>query len=215
MNSFGMTSGLSSNMEFTAKFQSVLAGTSFSPSFVGFGGKIVLPFDLPLNSHFAVWAEIVSNTNENTVALFPSKITRCALVMQPGFLRQINGNILFGISDMDHTQRMVAGGNASRIIGELVKVGGEFLYNYYDVADQQASMLILVRTHSNVCVQLSPGYLHSPAVSSWMISLGLSVSTAGIEFIQSEKSKDKKDEIPSIDELEKQLRDENKKDKEQ
>src|SRR5208283_2625984 len=42
MNSIGITSGLSQNLEFTVEFQSAQTGESISPSFIGFGGKFVL-----------------------------------------------------------------------------------------------------------------------------------------------------------------------------
>jgi hypothetical protein len=210
MNSFGLTSGLSPNMEFTAKFQSVQAGTSLSPSFIGMGGKFVLPFLLPYDSRSAIWAEAVSTPDENTSSFIPSEIYRAVLVVQPSSLRKLNGNLLIGLTAAENTSRLALGCNASQAINGILKVGGELQYNYYGGNDLQESILVLVRAHPNVCIQLSPGYLHSSTLTSLMVSVGLSVSTSSIEFLPVDRSKDKPNEIPSFDELEKQIRGEKK-----
>ena len=62
----------------------------------------------------------------------------------------------------------------------------------------------------NVCVQLSPGYLQSSVMSTWMLTAGVSISTARIEFITPDNSKDKNNNTPSFDDLEKQIHDEQK-----
>jgi hypothetical protein len=213
MNSFGLTSGLSPNMEFTAKFQSVQAGTSVSPSFIGFGGKFVLPFLLPFDSRLGIWAEAVSTPDKNTTSFEPSADYRGMLVVQPALLRRINGNVFIGMTKADNADRLAAGCNASRVINRLVKLGGELQYNYYGRNDLQESMLILLRAHPNVCVQLSPGYLHSSDIASWMFSVGVSVSTNAIELSAADNSKEKGPEVPSFDELEKQIRGEKKDEK--
>ena len=92
----------------------------------------------------------------------------------------------------------------------MLKIGGEYLYNYYGRDDRQESMLILVRTIPNVCVQLSPGYLQSSIMSTWIFTVGFSVSTAGIEFVTPDNSKNKNNNTPSFDDLEKQIHDEQK-----
>src|SRR5437868_1924453 len=42
LNSYGMTNGLSPNMEITAKFQTAQSGDALAPSFIGLGAKLVL-----------------------------------------------------------------------------------------------------------------------------------------------------------------------------
>ncbi len=212
LNSYGITGGLSSNMEFSAKFQSLQAGTALSPSFIGFGGKFVFPFLFPFSSRIALWAEEVSTTSENGSALLPSGITRGALIIQPGMLSTLNANLFVGVTSAENERRLAAGCNASHVFNSFLKVGGEFQYNYYGDNDRQGSVLLLFRAHPNVCVQLSPGYLRSNGVSSWMFSAGVSVSTASIEFMNPEKPKEQPAVIPSFDDLEKQIHDEKKKD---
>ena len=101
LNSFGVTGGLSSNMEFTVKFQSIEMGAGLSPSFVGFGVKLVLPFDFPFESRAAVWGEVVLTSNENLQSFLPSRIDRGSLVLQPAAFRKFNGNILLGLTSVD------------------------------------------------------------------------------------------------------------------
>ena len=210
LNSIGLSTGLSTNMEFTVKFQTLEPGTSLTPSVIGFGGKFALPFGLPLISQSAIWAEFISSGSVNFFSIIPSSINRGAFVFQPLLLRNINGHLILGLTGIDNTQRFLVGSNGSYIINGLLKVGGEIQYNYYGNSDVQGSMLILLRAHPNVCVQLSPGYLRSPGVSSWMFSLGVSVSSTSIYFVMPEQPKQKGNEIPSIDELEKQIREEKK-----
>ncbi len=213
VNSVGITSGLSENMEFTAEFQSAQAGETISPSFIGFGGKFVLPITLPFEFRTAIWAEKVSTSNPNTAPIFSSSIERGGFIVHPSLIGKFNGNIFLGITDADNTKKFAAGCNASHIVNGSFKIGGEYLYNYYGRNDRQESMLILVRTIPNVCVQLSPGYLQSPVMSTWMFTAGISISTASIEFVTPDNSKDKNNNTPSFDDLEKQIRDEQKENK--
>jgi hypothetical protein len=211
MNSIAITAGLSPNMEFSTKVQSIQTGTLLSPAFVGFGGKLVLPFYLPFGSRSALWAEIISTTSSSAGSLLPPSVNRFAMIVQPAILRKTNAYLLLGITASEGAQRLLAGCNVSRVVSSLIKVGGEVQYNYFGRGDLLGSSLILFRLNSNMCVQLNPGYVQSSQTTSWMISLGLSVSTAGIELITAEKPKEK--EIPSFDDLEKQVRDEKKNDK--
>ena len=211
VNSYSMTGGLSTNMEVSAKFQSVQVGTAFSPSFIGFGGKFVLPFYLPFKSRTAIWAENVSTANLNNSAFFPSNVTRALIVVQPALFWNFNANLIAGITSVDDARRLSVGCNASVAVSERVKIGGEFLANYYGRSDREESVLILFRALPNIAVQFSPGYLQSPVLSSWMFSLGVSVSTASIDFKIPERPKEKSNVIPSFDELEKQIHEEKKK----
>jgi hypothetical protein len=138
-------------------------------------------------------------------------MSRSAFVVQPNILRNVNGNILVGISSADNVKRLLAGCNASRIVNGLLKIGGELEYNYFGRSDLHESALLLFRAHPNVCVQVSPGYIQSSATSFWMISIGVSFSTSGIELVSAEKPTDKQNVLPSIEDLEKQLREEKKK----
>jgi hypothetical protein len=213
MNSVSLTSGLSPNMEFTVKFQSVQAGTSLSPSFVGFGGKFLLPFYFPFDSRAAVWVDFVSTPGENTTSFVPSAVYRGVLVVQPALLRKLNGNILLGMTEAENLKQLAVGFNSSRTLSELLKVGGEFQYNYYGRHDLQESVLLLLRVHPNACIQLSPGYMHSSVMSSWMISAGVSFSTTSIELSTTDRVKEKATDIPSFDDLEKQIHGEKKDEK--
>ncbi|HMD13854.1 MAG TPA: hypothetical protein VKI62_04450, partial [Bacteroidota bacterium] len=170
----------------------------------------VMPFTLPFEFRSAIWAEVVSTSNPNTAPIFSSSIDRGGFVLHPSLDEKFNGNILLGITDADNTKKFAAGCNASRIVNGSVKIGGEFLYNYYGRNDRQESMLILLRAMPNVCVQLSPGYLQSSVMSTWMFSVGFSISTASIEFATPDNSKDKNSNTPSFDDLEKQIREEQK-----
>jgi len=92
-----------------------------------------------------------------------------------------------------------------------VKLGGEIQYNYYGLDDVSESILILLRVHPNISIQLNPGYLQSSTVASWMFSVGVSVSTASVELTSSDNAMNKKTNVPSFDDLEKQIREEKKK----
>ena len=210
LNSFAITGGLSENMEFTAKFQSSQDGGLLAPSFTGFGGKIVLPIDLPLLTSSAIWGEAASTTNPNSSVVIPSSVNRFAFILQPEALQRLHSNIFLGVTTANSAQRFAGGCNAAVIVSKFLKIGGEFGYNYYGRDDRQESMLFLFRALPIVCVQMSPGYLQSSAVSTWTFSLGVSVSTSNIEFASSEARKTEKTVVPSFDDLEKQIHDEKK-----
>lgn len=213
INGVDVTGGLSPNIEFSVKYQSLATSTSISPSFIGIGGKFVLPFVLPFDSRSALWAETNSTQSADTTLFFPVAIVRGALVMQPAVLSRLNGTLLAGIARVNNVNRFLGGFNGAQAINAFLKIGGEFLYNYYGRNDRQESVNLLLRVHPNLCLQISPGYLQAASVSSWMVSFGITASTTGIEFIAPEKPKTKTEELPSFDDLEKQIKDEQKKEK--
>ncbi len=213
VNSFALTNGFSSNVEFTMKFQSLQSGNALSPSFVGIGGKVVLPFETRVVNKVALWMEAESSPSRFPETFMPSVIYRGLVVVQPSLLRVINGNLLLGMSSAEQVNRFSAGFNVSRTFTDFAKVGGELQYNYYGNGDLQESALLLIRALPNVCIQVSPGYLRSPMMSSWMISAGVSFSTSNIDFVTVDKVKEQAPEIPSIDDLEKEIRGEKKNDK--
>ena len=143
VNSVGITSGLSENMEFTAEFQSAQAGESISPSFIGFGGKFVLPITLPFQIRTAIWAEKVSTSNPNMPPFFHHRSSGEGSFWHLSLIEKINGNILLGITDADNTKKFAAGCNVSHIVNGCLKIGGEHLYNYYGRNDRQESMSFL------------------------------------------------------------------------
>jgi hypothetical protein len=211
MNSIGIATGLSSNIEFIVKFQMLKPAASITPSVIGFGGKFILPMNLPFIYHAGIWAEGSSSGDVTTAsALLPTSVTRGAFVVQPDILQKVNGNIILGVSSVDNAQRFFTGCNGSYIVNELLKAAGEVQYNYYSRNDVQGSLVFLVRATSGLCVQVSPGYVHAPGISSWMISFGVSATSAGIYFVNSPEAKNKDNEIPSFDEMQKQLQEEKK-----
>jgi hypothetical protein len=208
---YNLTSGLSPNLEFFAKFQMGETRTSLWQSFTGFGGKLVLPFGLPYLDQAALWGELVSTPLEDSMVFYPATIYRSAFVLRPTLLNSIRANVILGAANSGGENGFLGGLNASIALSQSVKFGAEFIYGYYHKQDKQELLNITYRPISNVCLQLAPGYYQAPEASSWMVSAGITVSTADIDFMPKPKPKETI-VIPSIDDLEKQMNEEKKKD---
>jgi len=206
-----ITTGFSPNLEFFAKFQAGETGSELSQAFVGFGGKYLLPLAVPVLDRVALWSEIMSTENGDTAVFYPAEVTRGAMVFQPVPIDGIRTNILLGMTKTDDQTRFLGGVNSSWVVAPSIKLGAEFVYGYYGAADAQELITVAVRAFSKLCIQVSPGYLHSPDHSSWMLMTGISFSTTDIEFIPKPKEKEIFI-VPPIEEMEQKPNQEPKKD---
>ncbi len=207
LNLVGLTWGLSSSVEGYARLTSEEVGTVSSQISYSIGGKFRFPGSVPLLRRLAFWGEAtVSDMDaQNRTLLIPVKAVRAAAIASldsNGF----HPTFLLGVCRAQEVIRPMVGGGLTIALGHPAQLGVEFIQGYLGRRSAQAMITGSVRIFSNVSLHVSPGYATTPALNSWIISGGISISTADIDYHQVRESTEEQDEfkLPSIEELEKQ-----------
>lgn len=201
-NLIDLTAGLSPNLEMYAKVTVEQAALPVNNTQFGLGGKFLLPFQLPLINHGALWCESVSSIQTGDGSAGESML-RTGFIANPG-----NGNmsatVLTGVTRAEGKVGFLGGVGVGLPLHEAVKMGAEVLYGYLERGSVLGSMSIMIRPLAHVGVQVSPGYLRSGETSGWYLSVGISCSTADINFFPATVN-EPTDALPSFEEIEKQL----------
>lgn len=200
VNVYTMQAGLSSNLEIYLKLTSEQAGMITSLNSFGIGGKLKIPFQPPLFDQAALWVESVSSPISNEQAYLPQNIFRGAILANTEIVG-LKPIVLGGISKRVKVIKPLGGVGANFSINNSIKLGGEMMYNYAGQNDVQGLLSVTIRIISNIGLQISTGYTASPTLSSWLLSAGISIGTADIDFTQ-KLEKPPPVIVPSFEEME-------------
>ncbi len=200
VNVYTMQAGLSSNLEIYLKLTSEQAGMITSLNSFGIGGKLQMPFKPPLFNQAALWVESVSSPISNEQAYLPQNIFRGAILANTEIVG-LKPIVLCGISKRDKVIKPLGGVGANFSLNNFIKLGGEMMYNYAGQNDVQGLLSGTIRIISNIGLQISTGYTASPTLSSWLLSAGISIGTADIDFTQ-KLEKPPPVIVPSFEEME-------------
>lgn len=207
MTNFGLTTGLSSNLEayfglLTNKSEMFLPATSYQ-----IGGKLLLPFEIVSRLDVSLWAESISGSGVETPFGTSSNMTHAGLIggYDASFGRP---NFVLGFSQAKGEANPLIGAGMTKVLGGSVKIGGEVLYGYYGGKDLQATTSVGLNLFSHIGLQISPGFLRQSDASHFFVAAGLSVSTAVINFLPDMAQAGGDSDVPSFDEIEQEtLRD--------
>jgi hypothetical protein len=206
MNIYELSAGFSPNLEGYLKFSTEEYNAISSIASVGFGAKFQLPFSLPVVDRSAIWGETIYSEDDRST-VFPSAINRY------GFMSSIEWQyskaiLLFGFSGESNLDRVLLGTGYMIGLNRSLQVGAEILYGYVDNHSIHAFLAGTYRIVSNVSIQMSPGYLQSSSVTTFLFSAGISISTADIDFTPVNEPTIDEFHIPSFEEIEKQTKEE-------
>lgn len=201
-NLIDLTAGLSPNVEMYTRVMVQQTELPMNNTQFGLGGKFLLPFQLPLMDRGALWCESVSSLQMGDGSSGES-ILRAGFIANTG-----NGNMsptfLAGVTRVDGHVGFLGGLGVGLPLQKRIKVGAELLYGYLGREELLGSMSVMIRPLAQVGVQVSPGYIRAGGTSGWYLSVGISCSTADIDFLP-EAVNEPTDALPSFDEIEKQL----------
>lgn len=197
-----LTGGLSSNTEFCLKLSLEETGSLSKYSSFGFGGKLILPFDIPLVKGIALWSESILTPLDDSLSYLPQDILRGGVATNFDVL-SLETTLLAGITRANNTVRPLTGIGFLIPATDFLKLGSEVLYNYYGRKETQSIVTGNVRVISNINIQISSGYISSRQFSSWLYSVGISFTTADIDFSPQIETQ-KQNLVPSFEEIEKQ-----------
>ncbi len=202
-NLFDLTAGLSPNIEMYMRIAVEQTPLLVNNTRFGLGGKFLLPFQLPLVNRGALWCESLSSIQTGDGS--PGEG-----ILRAGFIANMgNGSMsptmLVGVTRTDGRVAFLGGLGCGLPLQKAIKVGAEVLYGYLEQGNILGSMSLMIRPVAQVGVQVSPGYIRTGETSGLYISVGISCSTADIDFLP-EAVTEPTDALPSFEEIEKQLK---------
>ncbi len=206
-NIIGLTCGLSSALEGYLHLTSEELQTTTSQMSYGFGAKFRFPGTVPVLRKVALWGESTFSdmNDQNVPTIYPTKANRLgvsASLDSNGF----HPSLFFGGNQLKSIVTPMAGAGFTIALGHKAQMGLEGLWGYLEKGSAQAALTGSVRLISNISLRVSPGYLTTTSVKGWMISAGLSFSSADVDYHQVRDDDAGKDNfvLPTIDELEAQ-----------
>ena len=210
-NSVVLGCGMSSNLEIYARLIGEQTGSIASTTSVGYGGKLLLPFRLPVVRSAAIWFESGSSEVADPAATLSGQMNRCGILASTGESGS-RGLFLAGASFNHGESSVLLGAGWVRPLTHSIMLSPEAVYGYLG---RKSAALILngaVRIVSNVSLQVSPGYVYSSGAGSGVIAFGLSVSTADFDYAYRPADQRTGSEVhlPTIEELQKQINDDQK-----
>ncbi len=201
LNVFELNGGLSTNLEGYIKLYSEQTGTIVSATSFGIGGKFQMPFKLPLVEHLALWTESISSQKIDSAATFSQNILRGGI--STGFrIGNFQPTLFAGIANVKNNFKPIGGFGILLPLNTSVMIGGELFYNYFYRDDIHESITGIVRLLPNISLQVSSGYTSSAKLKSWIITAGISVSTADLDFTPKAPQQPQM-LVPPIEEMEK------------
>jgi hypothetical protein len=208
----GFGTGLSTSLEGYARVSSEQVGKIAPQLAYGFGGKFRFPMMIPTIRRLAIWGEATSSEMNPASTLYPSDAVRGG-VLATFDSNGIHPTLLLGISRMEGKTLPLIGAGVTYALSNESQLGLELMHGYLMKNSFQAIFSASTRIFPNVSIQLAPGFVSTSTTSTWMISAGISCSTADIDFHPvTEEVVLEEYQLPSIEDLEKQSSQENKRD---
>ncbi len=214
LNLVGVGCGLSSNLEGYLRISGENVGSlSASQVSYSFGGKLRLPILFPYVRHIGLWMESTNSDMDAKTTTFPVDAVRYGVVATFDS-NGIHPTALLGMATINNEWSLLVGGGVTFAQTHSTQYGIEIIHGYLDPRSWQFNASASVKAFSNISFLLSPGYVSSRTISSWIVSVGVSVSTADIDFHPAVHEEETKDNfvLPSFEDIEKQSSDEKKND---
>jgi hypothetical protein len=211
MNMFEFSGGFSRLLEGYFRLTNEQLSDVQSLSGIAGGAKLTMPFEVPVLREVALWGESSTTDQVDRSTFFPLRITRTALVATPvsdgfrtsemiGFTKKVGDSML----------EPLIGADATMALGHEAEIGVEWVSGYAGKSSNDILVSGMYRILPFASIHLSPGYTAVADKSSLMFSVGISVNTADIDFKPAEGRAVDQFKMPSLDDIEKETKQENK-----
>jgi len=203
LNLVSVSSGLSRSVEAYLKFTDEQSGFAQSTIAMNIGGKFTFPVLLPVIRKASLWGEFATSQSEDHSRLYPFKYSRAAVIVTP-FTDIIRPSLLIGAAKPQGADADLMTG-ACLIVSPFhtTQFGFEYLHGYAGRSTDDVTMICNARLYSNVSIHAGPGYISRPAVSGWIWTIGLSLSSSDCDFHPMIVEHKSEYHLPSIEEIEK------------
>lgn len=210
MNVFGLSYGLSTNVEGYLRLTGEQLGTLRSLTAYGFGVKGALPVSLPVVDAAALWFESTTTDEAQVSPFFPANSSRGGLLFSIGG-PSLRGVALGGLNAVSGTTLVLAGGGVAWAPGSGTQAGAEILWGYTQQSSLHVSIDLSARVAPHVALLASPGYIRTHSTRTWTLSIGLSVGTADLDFRPTVlTAKESEFKLPSLEDIMKEPSEEKK-----
>ena len=203
MNVMELTTGLSSHLEAYVRLAAERSIPGRSVLAPGFGGKLILPFEVPLAGTVGLWADAHQPDGEERSPLFTARAVRTGLVVKPsgnGFQPAVVG----GVAVIDGERHLLAGVAVATALDHDWQIGLEGAYGYLGKQTGVVAGTAHARVFPHVLLQMSAGAVTGAGALLPLLSLGVSVSTADIDFAPVVKTEGPEFRLPTIEEMERE-----------
>jgi hypothetical protein len=203
LNLMALTTGLSPNLEAYVRLASEQAAPGASVIAPGFGGVFTLPFPVPVAGMVGLWAETQQPDREDRTLFMASRATRAGLVVMPlgnGVRPAFTGGVVL----TSGTRSAFGGASLTVGLDPAWQAGIEASYGYFGGADGTATATLQTRVFPTVILQASGGVLAGEGVVLPVVSLGVSFTTADVDFLPAPASSGPEFRLPSIEEMERE-----------
>jgi hypothetical protein len=205
-NILTLCSGFSESVEGYARLTGEQFGAPNSEVAYTVGGKFRVPALVPFFGRLALWMEKTQSDAAAPGALLPQDAFRMAAVATLDS-NGIHPTALLGFSQFSNESGLLAGVGVTVAAGHDLQLGLEAVHGYLGRKSDQIAGSAAVRVFPNISLHVSPGYITAPAASTWTVSVGISCTTAGIDFHPVIEETNKNTVIvPSIEEIEREIR---------
>ena len=201
-NLIAVSMGFSPILEAYARFTSEQAGNAQSFGALGFGGKLLLPVQLPVVKVVSIWGETSMSEMEDQGVLVSPRTSRIAILNTPVWTDFLRPTIIVGGMKYDgQKMELMAGGNVVVSPGNGLQFGLEYIHSYSGAGSHHASVTGAFRVLPNLCLQGGPGYVSNGKYDGMMWAFGISLGTAGADFRPAPAKRTDDYVLPSIEEL--------------
>ncbi len=210
INVMSLSCGLSTHIEGYVKLTGEQLGTIASLTSYSFGVKAILPIELPVLEAVGLWFEEAVSDEIQQSQFFPADATRGGVTASMGG-PAFRGVLLAGVNSVGGKALFLSGAGVAWAPGSGTKLSAEVLNGYYDQSSFHAALSLAARVIPHVVLLASPGYIRTSAAETWSMSVGLSVSTADVDFRPSALTARKGDfKLPSLEDIMKESSEEKK-----
>ena len=209
LNIFTVSSGLSTHLEGYFRLVDDQSGRRSALTSFAFGGKLLLPFEVPVVSGAALWGETVTSDNPEDTGLSPDRAVRFGALLLP-LQNGVRPSLVLGGVIRSGGVHALVGGGVTVAIGHDLQIGGEIVEGYFGGRSRQGLLTGAVKVLPHVGLQASGGYMRVRDASGWVISLGLAAGSADIDFAPIPAAAKPEFVVPDFDAIEKETKEEKK-----
>ncbi len=202
-NIFSVGVGMSTYIEGYARVTAEQTGVIQSQIAYAFGAKARIPVPFPMLRRAALWVERSSTELFLRGNLLTPEATRFG-VLATSDSNGIHPTAIAGFTSINGLLRPLVGAGVTIAVGNGSQATIEAMHGYLGRKSFVAAAGFSHRLFSNVSVNVSPGYMTLPGASTWMLSAGISLTTAAIDFHPATEPIQDEPEfrLPTIEEME-------------
>jgi hypothetical protein len=198
-----LTSGLSSHLEAYVRIVAEQPSAGSSVLAPGFGGKLLLPVQVPGAGTVGLWGETQQPDRPERQPVLAAKAVRGGVLAMP-FQNGVQPTIIAGMANIDGETHPLAGVAVAFPLGHHLQLGVEAVYGYLGEKTGSAAWTMNARIFPHVLLQAGAGAFAQPGSTLLTASFGISFTTSDVDFLPVVKTGEPEFRLPTIEEMERE-----------